>query len=108
MKPNPEQAEQQSLYTQANQPPSASARPNSYLAPSASLDDRAISLAARYPDPAFLILDQAHAKLRVNAASVERLVSGMRWAEGPVWFGDLGSLIWSDIPNNRMLRWDEA
>jgi gluconolactonase len=118
MKPNPEQAEQQSLYTQANRPPSASARPNSYPsasdpstsypAPSASLDDRAISLAARYPDPAFSILDQAHAKLRVNAASVERLVSGMRWAEGPVWFGDLGSLIWSDIPNNRMLRWDEA
>ncbi|NBS82502.1 MAG: hypothetical protein EBS62_12110, partial [Betaproteobacteria bacterium] len=97
MKPNPEQAEQQSLYTQANRPPSASARPNSYPsasdpstsypAPSASLDDRAISLAARYPDPAFSILDQAHAKLRVNAASVERLVSGMRWAEGPVWFG---------------------
>ncbi|NBO05051.1 MAG: SMP-30/gluconolactonase/LRE family protein, partial [Betaproteobacteria bacterium] len=76
--------------------------------PSASLDDRAISLAARYPDAAIAILDQTHARLRVNAASVERLVSGMRWAEGPVWFGDFGSLIWSDIPNNRILRWDES
>jgi gluconolactonase len=38
---------------------------------------------------------------------VERLYTGSKWAEGPVWFGDTRSLIWSDIPNNRMLRWDE-
>ena len=31
----------------------------------------------------------------------------MRWAEGPVWFGDGRFLLWSDIPNNRMMRWDE-
>lgn len=34
-------------------------------------------------------------------------VSGARWSEGPVWFGDSRTLVWSDIPNNRMLRWDE-
>ena len=36
---------------------------------------------------------------------VEQLHTGMRWAEGPVWFGDGDYLIWSDIPNNRMMRW---
>ena len=33
---------------------------------------------------------------------------GARWSEGPVWFGDGRCLLWSDIPNNRILRWDEA
>lgn len=33
---------------------------------------------------------------------------GIRWAEGPVWFGDGRYLLWSDIPNNRMMRWDET
>lgn len=63
---------------------------------------------ARYPDPAVQVLDASFAKYRIGLAAVERLGSGYRWAEGPVWFGDLRSLIWSDIPNNRMLRWDEA
>ncbi len=31
----------------------------------------------------------------------------MRWCEGPVWFGDGRYLLWSDIPNNRIMRWDE-
>jgi gluconolactonase len=35
------------------------------------------------------------------------LYQGARWSEGPVWFGDSRTLVWSDIPNNRMLRWDE-
>jgi len=38
---------------------------------------------------------------------LEKLHGGMRWAEGPVYFGDQRCLIWSDLPNNRMLRWDE-
>lgn len=61
----------------------------------------------RYPDPAIRLLDPAFAKYRIAAASVERLHTGSRWAEGPVWFGDARCLLWSDIPNNRMLRWDE-
>ena len=40
--------------------------------------------------------------------SVERLYTGARWAEGPVWFGDSRSLVFSDIPNNRMLRYCEV
>jgi len=39
---------------------------------------------------------------------VERLATGLSWSEGPVWFGDGRYLIWSDISNNRMMRWDEA
>jgi gluconolactonase len=35
------------------------------------------------------------------------LATGCSWSEGPVWFGDGRFLIWSDIPNNRMLKWDE-
>jgi gluconolactonase len=41
------------------------------------------------------------------SASVECLYQGARWSEGPVWFGDGRYLLWSDIPNNRILRWDE-
>jgi gluconolactonase len=43
----------------------------------------------------------------VNSAKVERLGTGFRWSEGPVWFGDGRYLLWSDIPNDRILRWDE-
>lgn len=61
----------------------------------------------RYPDPAVEILDRRFARYRIGNASIERIWTGARWAEGPVWFGDLRSLIWSDIPNDRMLRWSE-
>ncbi|MFM9884397.1 MAG: SMP-30/gluconolactonase/LRE family protein [Burkholderiales bacterium] len=61
----------------------------------------------RYPDPAIQVLDPSFAKYRVAAATVERLGTGYRWAEGPVWFGDTRALLWSDIPNNRIMRWDE-
>lgn len=40
-------------------------------------------------------------------APVEKLASGFRWVEGPVWFGDAGHLLFSDIPNNRIMRWTE-
>ena len=61
----------------------------------------------RYPDPAVEILDRRFAPYRLGSAAVERLWTGARWAEGPVWFGDLRSLIFSDIPNDRLLRWSE-
>lgn len=40
--------------------------------------------------------------------SLERLVTGCRWTEGPAWFGDNRCVLFSDIPNNRILRWGEA
>src|ERR1051326_3173593 len=61
----------------------------------------------RYPDPAIQVLDPRFAKYRIFNAAVERLATGFRWAEGPVWFGDGRYLLWSDIPNNRIMRWDE-
>jgi gluconolactonase len=61
----------------------------------------------RYPDPAVQVLDPSFNKYRLLLASVERLATGMRWCEGPVYFGDARCLLWSDIPNNRIMRWDE-
>jgi gluconolactonase len=60
-----------------------------------------------YPDPAVEVVDPRFAKYKVGNAAVERLYTGTRWAEGPVWFGDGRYLLFSDIPNNRMLRWLE-
>ena len=61
----------------------------------------------RYPDPLVKVIDPSFAKYRLPLAKVEKIASGMRWAEGPVWFGDARYLLWSDIPNNRMMRWEE-
>ena len=61
----------------------------------------------RYPDPAVVPLDPSFERYRLPLAKVERIATGCRWSEGPVWLGDTRSLVWSDIPNNRMLRWDE-
>jgi len=61
----------------------------------------------RYPDPAIESLDPRFEKYRIMQSAVERLYTGCRWSEGPVWFGDGRFLLWSDIPNNRMLKWEE-
>jgi gluconolactonase len=61
----------------------------------------------RVPDVAVKEIDGTFARYRLALAKVERLASGTRWAEGPVWFGDARCLVWSDVPGNRMLRWDE-
>ncbi len=51
------------------------------------------------------IQDDRFRHLIVPSSGLEELYSDCRWAEGPVWFSDLQCLIWSDIPNQRMLRW---
>ncbi len=61
----------------------------------------------RYPDERIRVLDPSFNKYRLPLTSVERLATGFRWAEGPVYFGDQRCLLWSDIPNNRIMRWDE-
>ncbi len=61
----------------------------------------------RYPDPAVKVLDPSFAKYRLALAKVERLGTGFRWCEGPAWFGDGRYLIFSDIPNNRLMKWEE-
>jgi gluconolactonase len=70
--------------------------------------DRWPDAPGRYPDPAVRVLDPRFDRCRLHNAAVERIATGYRWVEGPVWFGDHRCLVWSDIPGNRMLRWDEA
>jgi len=68
----------------------------------------------RYPDPALLILDPSFTKYRIYSSTLEQVGTGMRWAEGPVYFpaanaaqGEPGHLLVSDIPNNRIMKFDE-
>ena len=60
----------------------------------------------RYPDPRIERLDPRFLYKQGNAA-IERIATGFRWAEGPVYFRDGGYLLFSDIPNNRIMRWLE-
>ena len=55
--------------------------------------------ATHYPDPAIVALDPRFEKYWLKPSAVERLATGLRWAEGPVWFGDGRYLLCSDIPN---------
>ena len=65
----------------------------------------------RYPDPSVQILDPAFAKYRIYSSTIEQVATGMRWAEGPAYFpgadGAPGHLLVSDIPNNRIMKFDE-
>ncbi len=56
----------------------------------------------------FEILDERFRRCVKTSASIEQLWGEGRWCEGPAYFPALRSLLWSDIPNDRMLRWDEA
>ena len=66
----------------------------------------------RYPDPAVQILDPSFTKYRIYSSTLEQVATGMRWAEGPVYFpgasaGAPGYVLVSDIPNNRIMKFDE-
>ena len=56
----------------------------------------------------FEVLDPRFGELFAPHIRVERLWTGARWCEGPAWFGAGRYLVWSDIPNNRIMRWDET
>jgi gluconolactonase len=61
----------------------------------------------RYPDPNIKTLDPRFTPVVLGNAAVEMIATGCRFTEGPVWFGDLRCLLWSDIPNDRMMKWEE-
>src|SRR4051794_29609680 len=61
----------------------------------------------RYPDPDIVVLDKSFNKYKVGNTTIQRLATGMMWAEGPAWSGAGRFLVWSDIPNNRQVRWLE-
>ena len=59
-------------------------------------------------DDYYEVLDQRFARLYNGTAQVEKLYTGCRWAEGPAYFAAGRYLVWSDIPNDRMMRYDET
>lgn len=61
----------------------------------------------RYPDPAVQILDPSFARYRIYSSTIEQVATGFRWAEGPAYFPAGGYLLFSDIPNNRIMKFDE-
>ncbi len=61
----------------------------------------------RYPDPDVVVLDNSFAKYRLFNAAIYRHYTGSKWAEGPAWCAQGRYLVWSDIPNNRQLRFLE-
>ncbi|MCA0304393.1 MAG: SMP-30/gluconolactonase/LRE family protein [Proteobacteria bacterium] len=61
----------------------------------------------RYPDPDVIVLDPRFRSLIVPMAAIERIATGCRFTEGPAYYGDGRYLLFSDIPNDKLLRWDE-
>jgi gluconolactonase len=61
----------------------------------------------RYPDPDVVVLDPRFQKIVLGNAAIHRIATGFDFTEGPVWFGDGRYLLFSDIPNDRIMRWDE-
>ncbi|HLK59198.1 MAG TPA: SMP-30/gluconolactonase/LRE family protein [Chthonomonadaceae bacterium] len=59
----------------------------------------------RYPDPDILVLDKRFEPYRIANTSIQRLHTGMQWAEGPAWHAGGRYLVWSDIPNDVQHRW---
>ncbi|PTX54941.1 gluconolactonase [Litoreibacter ponti] len=55
----------------------------------------------------FEAVDPVFNSFVMGNAPVKQLATGFDWVEGPVWFGDHGCLLFSDIPNNRIMRWSE-
>ena len=53
----------------------------------------------------FETIDPGFGRYVMGNAPLKKLATGFDWAEGPVWFGDAGCLLFSDIPNNKILRW---
>jgi gluconolactonase len=60
-----------------------------------------------YVDPDVITIDPAFNRLRQGNTPIKRLWTGALWSEGPAWCGQGRYLVWSDIPNNRQLRWLE-
>jgi len=85
----------------------AAAAAGAGLAVNGIAKDWSLPKVAKYPDPAIEVVHPSFAKYQQGNTAIERLYTGARWAEGPVWFADGRYLLFSDIPNNRILRWLE-
>jgi gluconolactonase len=63
---------------------------------------------ANWLTDSFEMHDPRFKRLAFPNVHLEKLYTGCRWAEGPAWFAAGRYLVWSDIPNDRVLRWDET
>jgi gluconolactonase len=61
----------------------------------------------RYPDPDIVVLDPRFRHMILGNAAIERIATGFRFTEGPAYYGDMRCLVFSDIPNDALIRWDE-
>ena len=84
----------------------AAAAAGAVLAPTAAADERDWTgkKPVRYPDPDIIVLDKRFAKYKIGNTPIQRLYTGMLWAEGPAWCAGGRYLLWSDIPNNLQRR----
>ena len=83
----------------AAEPPSTVSNPPRDFGPGAS--------PVTYPDPDLVTVDPAFNGLRIGNTPIQRLWTGALWSEGPAWSSQGRYLVWSDIPNDRQLRWHE-
>src|ERR1700682_1318507 len=74
-------------------------------APALARDFGARAEPQRYPDPDIVVIDPKRFKAKVGNTAIKRLYTGCLWAEGPAWNAQGQYLVWSDIPNNRQLRY---
>jgi gluconolactonase len=93
----PRMAAAQNVPARPADPPTTISNPPRDFGPNAS--------PVTYPDPDVLTIDPAFNGLRVGNTPIVRLWTGAMWSEGPAWSGQGRYLVWSDIPNNRQLRW---
>jgi gluconolactonase len=83
---------------QGNPPPRPASAPRDYSSGAPPVS---------YPDPDVITIDPAFNQLRLANTTIQRLWTGGLWCEGPAWCGQGRYLVWSDIPNNRQMRWLE-
>ncbi len=62
----------------------------------------------RYPDPDVQVLDERFRDIVLGHAAIERVATGFRFTQGPAYFGGGRYLVFADIPNDALLRWDEV
>ncbi len=93
------QAQQPAAPAPARTPPSVISSPPRDFTPGAQ--------PVTYPDPDVITIDPAFNSLRVGNTPIQRLWTGALWMEGPAWCSQGRYLVWSDIPNNRQMRYLE-
>jgi len=93
----------QGAAAQPSPPPARSGPPSVISNPPRDFSPGAAPVS--YPDPDLVTVDPAFNQLRLGNTPIQRLWTGGLWMEGPAWCSQGRYLVWSDIPNNRQLRW---